>query len=46
MKVRAEPKAHLEDVLAAKEITKKLANEKHLLEQKVLWLERKKSEEV
>ncbi|KAF3776849.1 hypothetical protein EJ110_NYTH47069 [Nymphaea thermarum] len=46
MKVRAEPKAHLEDVLAAKEITKKLANEKHLLEQKVLWLERKKTEEM
>ncbi|XP_031488283.1 kinesin-like protein KIN-14I isoform X2 [Nymphaea colorata] len=46
MKLRAEPKAHLEDVLAAKEITKKLANEKHLLEQKVLWLERKKSEEM
>ncbi|KAF3776019.1 Kinesin-like calmodulin-binding protein-like protein [Nymphaea thermarum] len=46
VKVRAEPKAHLEDVLAAKEMTKKLANEKHLLEQKVLWLERKKSEEM
>ncbi|CAN6453603.1 unnamed protein product [Victoria cruziana] len=46
MKLETERKAHLEDLLATKQMTNKLASVKQQLEQKILWLEKNKAEEI